>query len=461
MSARTTIGGLQPLMQPRHIAVVGASSQPGSIGSRPLTNLRRFGYSGRVDLVSRSTPEIDGIKCVKSPDELPNGVDTALLVVPRDAVEDVLSSCINRGVRSAILFSAGYSEMGEDGKVAQARLADRAREAGLPLCGPNGLGLINHRDATPLTFGWIEPAVGAAGSELAILSQSGAMGMALTYAAQARAISLSFTVSSGNEAVLTLNDYLDYVLSDERTSVVAILAEQVRDPQAFIALCDRAVTLGKPIVMLKLGRTVRAQAAALSHTGSLAGDYEVIEAVTRAHGVILVDTLDELLDTAGLFTRSHVSKVDGVGLMSDSGALVTFALDQAEKLELSFPLVGEQTASQLAENLPSFAHPQNPVDVTTQGMNNLELYGKVARTLLDDPAIGSLGIFAMPGASAHALARAEKILPLLEHAGKPIAYTLLGGRSGDAAADFLQSRGGGCISSAGGGTSCTLACGCS
>jgi acyl-CoA synthetase (NDP forming) len=432
---------LTPLMEPRHIAIVGASNDSGSIGARPLANLRRFGFDGTIDLVSRSSASIDGIACLPSVDALPRGVDTALLLVPRSAVEEVLSACIAREVRSAVIFTAGYSELGADGKTAQEQLAARALAAGMPISGPNGLGLINHRKATPLTFGWIEPASGVAGAHLAILSQSGAVAMALTYAAQSRGIALSYTVSTGNEAVLTLNDYLAYVLDDPSTKVVAILSEQIRQPRRFIDLCDRAAALGKPIVMFKLGRSERAKAAALSHTGSIAGDYEIAETVMRAHGVILAETMDALLDTAGLLARSELPKNSGIGLMSDSGALVTFALDQVETLDLEFPSVNPQTRAKLKELLPSFAHAENPVDVTTQGMNDPSLYGEVLAALIADDGCNSLAVFAMPGAQEHAVARAERLLPILQRAGKPIAYTILGGRSGDRATDFLQANG--------------------
>ena len=433
---------MTPLLAPRSIAIIGASANPAAIGGRPLANLRRFGYTGQIHLVSRSSDEIDGIACVKSASSLPHGIDVALFVIPQSSVESVLEECIERGVRSIVLFSAGFAETGAVGARLQARIAARAREAGIALCGPNGLGLINHRAATPLTFGWIEPAPVRDIPGVAIISQSGAVGMAMTYAAQSRGIALAYTISSGNEAVLTLNDYLRHALEDPAVAVIALFAEQIRDPQQFMALCERAQAVRKPLVLMKLGRSARASEAAQSHTGALVGDYSRIAATLRAKGVILVDSMDELLDVAGLLARTPaVGGASGIAVMSDSGALVSVALDSAASLEIDFPQPESGTAARLREQLPEFVQASNPVDMTTQGMNDPGLFGRVAEMLVADPVYGALALFAMPGAAEHALARVQSLLPILKAAGKPVAYTVLGGDAGIPAVKLLQDNG--------------------
>lgn len=432
---------LTPLIAPRSIAIVGASAQPTSIGGRPLANLRRFGFKGEIHLVSRSQAQIDGIRCVKSVPELPRGIDVALFVIPQSSVEQVLEECIERGVRAVVLFSAGFAETGEEGAKLQARISERARDAGVVLCGPNGLGVVNHRRGTPLTFGWIEPAPVQDRPGVAIISQSGAAGMAMTYAAQSRGIPLAYTISSGNEAALTLNDYLRHALEDPETAVMALFAEQIRDPQTFMSLCDRAVELGKPVVLLKLGRSERAKIAAQSHTGALAGDYARIEANLRARGVIMVDSMDELLDTAGMLARYPVPAAAGVAVMSDSGALVSVALDSAQPLGIDFPHPSPHTYARLRQELPAYVQVSNPVDMTTQGMNDPGLFARVAETLAADPAFGSLALFAMPGAQEHAVARAHSLLPILKALRKPVAYAVLGGDAGIAATKVLQENG--------------------
>lgn len=432
---------LTPLIAPRSIAVIGASAQPSSIGGRPLANLRRFGFQGEIHLVSRSQAEIDGIPCVKSVPELPRGIDVALFVIPQSSVEQVLEECIEREVRAIVLFSAGFAETGEEGARLQQRISERARAAGVLLCGPNGLGLVNHRRATPLTFGWIEPAPVQDRPGVAIISQSGAAGMAMTYAAQSRGIPLAYTISSGNEAALTLNDYVRHALEDPDTAVLALFAEQIRDPQTFMRLCDRAVALRKPVLLLKLGRSERAKVAAQSHTGALVGDHAAIDANLRAHGVVMVDSMDELLDAAGMLARYPVPQACGVAVMSDSGALVSVALDLAEPLGIDFPHPAAPTLARLREQLPAWVQVGNPVDMTTQGMNDPGLFARVAETLAADPAFGALALFAMPGAQEHAVARAHSLLPILKALRKPVAYAVLGGDAGIAATKVLQENG--------------------
>ena len=432
---------LRPLVAPRSVAIVGASAQPTSIGGRPLANLRRFSFKGEIHLVSRSQEEIDGIRCVKTVSELPRDIDVALFVIPQQAVEAALEECIERGVRAVVLFSAGFAETGPEGARLQARISARARQAGLLLSGPNGLGLVNHRRATPLTFGWIEPAPVRDVPGVAIISQSGAAGMAMTYAAQSRGIPLAYTISSGNEAALTMNDYLRHALEDPEVAVAALFAEQVRDPQTFLHLCDRAAGLGKPVLLLKLGRSERAKAAAQSHTGALVGDYPRIAATLQARGVLMVDTMDELLDAAAMLARYPVPSASGIAVMSDSGALVSVALDSAEALDIDFPAPAAATYARLREELPAFVEVNNPVDMTTQGMNDPELFARVAETLAGDPAFGSLALFAMPGAQEHAVARAQSLLPILKSLRKPVAYAVLGGDAGIAATKLLQDNG--------------------
>lgn len=432
---------LTPLLAPRSVAIIGASANPTAIGGRPLANLRRFGYTGQIHLVSRSNEEIDGIACVKSASDLPRDIDVALFVIPQSSVEDVLEECIGRAVRSIILFSAGFAETGPEGARLQARIAARARAAGIALCGPNGLGLINHRQSTPLTFGWIEPAPLSDKPAVAIISQSGAVGMAMTYAAQSRGIPLAYTISSGNEAALGLNDYLRHALEDPGIATIALFAEQIRDPQQFLALCERAALLRKPLVLMKLGRSERARQAAQSHTGALVGDFARIGATLRARGVIMVDSMDELLDVAGLLARTPATPASGIAVMSDSGALVSVALDAAEPMGIEFPQPQPDTEARLREQLPQFVQSSNPVDMTTQGMNDPALFGRVAEMLVADPTFGALAIFAMPGAAEHALARVHSLLPILKAAGKPVAYTVLGGDAGIAAVKLLQENG--------------------
>ncbi len=433
---------LTALLHPQSIAIIGASPKAETIGGRPLANLRRFGYTGKIHLVSRSHKIIDGIACLPSALDIPQQTDVALLLVPATAVSEVLEQCGSRGVRAAIVYGSGYAETGKQGQQAQEELVAIAHHHGITLVGPNCLGLVNFVDGVPLTFSWHEPRPLRGRRAMAIVAQSGAVAMALSHTAYAQGIAVSYTISTGNEAQLSLNDYIDYLLDDSQTHVIALLAEQIREGSRFLQLAIRAQTLRKPLVLLKAGRSKRAQEAARSHTGALTGDYATMQGVLRRYNVIIVETLDELVDTAGLLTRMPLPTATGTAIMSDSGALVTLAIDHCEAVGLPLPSATPVTETRLRELLPIFAtQTTNPIDMTTQGINTPELYPQVAQAQLDDPQFGSLILLAMPGSEQQVVTRAQYLLPVLQAATKPVAYTLLGGDLALPGVRFLQDAG--------------------
>ena len=294
---------LTRLMQPASIAVVGVSTTPGAIGSAVLTNLERFGYSGVVHLVSRGRTEVNGKPCVGSIEDLPEGIDVVVLGIPDHAVIDAVRTCAARGVGAVVVFAAGFAEAGEAGVAAQLEMRRIARESGMLVVGPNCLGLTNFVKGIPLTFG---PAtVSTCGDEptIAVLAQSGGMmgNQRLTHFA--RDVRLSYTISTGNEAVVGVEDCLNYLIDDVSTSVISMFVEHVRRPALFLRLLDRAKSVGKPIVLLHLGRSQGARESAASHTGALAGDFEVMSTLTRSRGVVMVANLEELVDVSWLLKR--------------------------------------------------------------------------------------------------------------------------------------------------------------
>ena len=420
-------GAMRALMRPRSVALIGASDDPTAIGGAPIANLRTFSMQRPLCLVSRSRPEIDGVKTLPSISALPDGIDCAILVVPSRSAAQALEECGERGVRAAIVFASGFAETGPDGAAAQTELADIARRYGMAVAGPNCLGLINFVDGLPLTFGAITPFPVPPRGGLGLIAQSGAMTMALTYAAHAERVPVTYAASTGNEAVVTLEDYLRFLLDDDSTRVVAILAEQVRRPREFRRLAARARQIGKPVVVLRAGRAGAAAAAAQSHTGALATDYAVIEAVLRSEGVTLVDTLDELVDVAGLLLRYPPPAAPGIGLVTDSGSVKTLSLDLAETMNASIAQLSQATVAQLTEELPEFASSGNPVDITAQALNKPLLYARAASRLLQDDAVGALVIAAMPGSDRQTAEQVDALLPVLAGAAKPVMYVFMGG----------------------------------
>lgn len=426
---RIPIEAVRRLLKPRSVAIVGASSEVAAIGGAPLILLERFGYDGEVHLVSRTRTEINGRPCVPSIDELPSGVDAVILAIPQAGVRDAVEAAGRRGIGGVIVFSSGYAEAGEAGSSAQETLTALAHKHGLALAGPNCLGLVNFVNRVPLTFGDVEPNRRDPRGGLAIISQSGAMSLALTYAAMAQDIPVSYAISTGNEAVLGIEDYLNVLIEEGTTKVVALLIEQIRRPKMFLALAKKARECGIAICALHTGRGVRSQIASLSHTGAIAGDQDVLRAVVGREGVLFIDSLDELVDTVGLLAKTSLPSRSGVGFMTDSGAAKTFAIDFSEEIGLDLPELSTTSLQRLTQELPAFATASNPVDITAMGLNDPSLYARVAQVLLDDEDVGTVIVSAMPGSPLQGAEQIESLLPTLGSATKPVIYTIMGGES--------------------------------
>ncbi len=408
---------------------MGASDVPESIGGAPLALLERFGYAGDVYCVSRTRTQINGRPCVDSIDNLPYGVDALVLAIPKSGVIDAVDAAGRRGVGGAVVFSSGYGEADQDGAAQQAELAALARRYDLALAGPNCLGLINFAESAPLTFGDASQNRRAAAQSLAIIAQSGAMSLALTYAAMAQDIPVRYAISTGNEAVLGIEDYLGEILEEDGIRAVVLLIEQIRRPTAFLALARAARARGIALCVLHTGRGERARAASLSHTGAIAGDQVVMRALLAREGVLFIDSLDELIDTACVVVNCPTPSAYGVAFMTDSGAAKTYAIDVSEEIGLWLPELRTTTLEKLTKEIPPFAVASNPADITAMGLNDPSLYGRVASTLLEDEDVGCLVVSAMPGSEAQGTQQVDALLPVLAAAEKPTIYTIMGGDS--------------------------------
>ncbi len=414
------------LLRPRSVAIVGASPEPGSIGGAVLANLERFRYGGEIHLVSRSRAEINGRPCVSSIDELPLGVDAVVLVVPEAAVLEAVAACVRRKAGGALVFASGFSETGEAGRAKQEKLAAIAREGGLALNGPNCLGFVNFLDGVPLTFEFLGEYREPPNSGVAIIGQSGAMIGNIRSALWGRGIPVAYAVSTGNEAVLGVEEIFGALVGDANIGMVALFIEQVRRPALFLDLVARARALGKPVVLLHPGRTARARESAKSHTGALAGDHALMRTILSHRGVVLADTLDELFDVSAVLTRWPDPPARGAGVITNSGAFRGLALDLGEEIGLDFPALAGATVDALKPMFPPFASVDNPLDTTTLAFSKPEIFAVAAKALLDDPGIGSLMISVVAGPPRLQVAKSDSILPVMATARKPVAFVILG-----------------------------------
>jgi acetate---CoA ligase (ADP-forming) len=412
---------LARLVRPRSVAIVGASPEPGTFSNNVLANLERC-YEGAIHLVSRSIKEINGRRCVPTIDDLPEGIDAIVLNVPERAVLDAVAASIRRGIGGAVIFAAGFAETGADGRANQARLAALARAGGLALNGPNCAGLVNFIDGVPLTF---EPGItraDRASAGVGVLAQSGGMMGNVRVALGLKGVRTSYSVSTGNEAVLGVEDFFEFLLAGEESRVIALFIEEVRRPRRFLELARRARAQKRPVVMMHPGRTQRARAAAQTHTGAMAGDHALMATVLRREGVLLVDTLDAFFDVLLLLMRWPAPPPEGAAVMTNSGAFRSIALDFAAEAGLGLPPLAQATRARLKAVLPPYATVDNPLDMTVIGTGSPAVYGDTTAALLDDPAIGGLITAFMPGAPQLQALRAETMLPAIERAGKPVAF---------------------------------------
>ncbi len=416
---------LARLLRPRSLAIVGASPEPFSVGNNLLVNLRRFAFSGTIHLVSRSRSEIDGTPCVASIHDLPEGIDAAVLIVPAQAVGESIEACIDRKIGGVVVFASGFSEQDEAGAKMQDAFSGAARKAGLAVLGPNCIGSVNYAQGVPLTFEPVEPCP-PRGAGVCVIAQSGAMQGNIRYALMGRGVPVAQSISTGNEAVICAEDYLDLLIDDPSISCFSLFVEQIRNPQRFLHLAQRARKANKPIVLLHPGKSDGAAEAARSHTGALAGDHATMKASVEREGVVVVSGLDELFDVTTLVARYELPMSGGVAVLSNSGALRGFSLDFCADLGLKLPALSASTQQKLRNILPSFATISNPLDITAAGMQKPSLFGESAAALLDDPATGFLLVAAMGGGKPQQLAKWHAMKPVLEAAGKPVAVAYMG-----------------------------------
>jgi len=390
VNARTGTPALDRLLRPRSVAIIGASDKPGALGASVLANLERQGFGGTIHLVNPKRSEIGGRPCVASVDDLPEGVDAAVLAIPRVAVLDTIRALARRKAGAAVVFAAGFAEDGPQGLADQQEIGRIAAESGMVVEGPNCLGLVNFIDRVSLTFIEMPEARAQGDRRVGIVSQSGAMAAVLATTMIARDVPLSCYISTGNEAASGVEDYLTHLVEAPETAVIALVVEHFRAPQRFLAAARAARAAGKQIVLLHPGRSSAGAASAATHTGAMAGDYAVMRVLVEHAGVIVVESLEELGDVVEIAARGAALPTGGTGVIAESGAFKAMMLDLAEEIGLPLPVLGDADSPALRAALPDFVPVSNPLDVTAQGLVDPGLYGRTIDALMDDARIGAI-----------------------------------------------------------------------
>jgi acyl-CoA synthetase (NDP forming) len=378
--------GIEALLRPRSVAIVGASDKVGP-GLNAWNALREVGFAGPVHLVNPSRDEVLGQRAYSSLRDLPGPVDAVFIAVSAAHAVAVLGDAAAIGAGGAAILSSGFGEAGDAGRQAQRDLVAMAQAHGIAVCGPNCLGLLNLAGRSAL-FGTSLPDELPRGGVAAVV-QSGSVGIALL---NARRIGLSHLVTSGNEAVTTAADFLEALVEDPEVRVLVAFLEQLRRPAKFLAVAERARTLGKPLIVLKSGRSEAGQRAVMAHTGAVAGSEAVCAAALRSAGIVTVASLDELVEAALLAStlRRRPARA-GAALLSLSGGEIALALDAAAQAKLELP-APQAAAAPLAALLPPFAHIANPLDLTWAGLYDPEVAKGCVRAFAGEPAIGLLAL---------------------------------------------------------------------
>ncbi|MCJ2184653.1 acetate--CoA ligase family protein [Novosphingobium sp. 1949] len=383
-------GALARLLKPRSVAVIGASDKPGALGASVLGNLDRNGFAGEVYPVNPKRETIGARRCYPSVEALPEGIDVAVLAIPQPAVLDAVRALAARKAGAAIIFSAGFAEGGEEGKAQQAEIGRIAAEHGMAIEGPNCLGLVNYVDAIPLTFVETRAVPPAGRRALGIVSQSGAMAAVLGATFGARDLPMSYSISTGNEAASGVEDYVEWLIDDAATQVIAMIVEQFRGPARFLAAAARARAAGKPIVLLHPGKSSAARESAATHTGAMAGDYSLMRRKVEREGVIFAETLEELGDITEILMRCPAMERADIAVLGESGAFKALTLDLAEEFAVPLAALDDANAPALRAALPPFVPVSNPLDITAQGLSQPEIYTNTLAALLDDDRVGAV-----------------------------------------------------------------------
>ncbi len=387
----TNTGQLSSIIAPRSVAVIGASTRPDSIGRAVFANILFHSFQGIVYPVNPKAQSILGVRAYPSVREIPDEVDLAVIVVPAAAVPQVLEECGHKGVRGAVVISAGFKEIGPAGAALEAQLIEIVRKYKISLIGPNCLGIINTDPSVSLdaTFARVIPRAG----NIALVSQSGAVGATALEYAQMEGIGLSKFISLGNKADLNENDLLAALREDRESDVILLYLEDLVDPKGFLDLAQE-ITGEKPILAIKSGRTREGAKAASSHTGALAGSDELYDSLFLQAGVLRVESLEELFEYAVAFANQPTPRGNRVAIVTNAGGPGIMATDACVRHGLQLAEFSEKTQQSLRQGLPVTASVHNPVDLI--GDANEDRYELALQAALADENVDACLVICGP-----------------------------------------------------------------
>ena len=390
---------LTPLLAPRSVAVLGASSDPTRISGRPIAYMKSQGFQGALYPINPNRTEIQGLKAYASILDVPEVPDVAIVAVASEVAAAAVDDLGKKGVKAIVMFTAGFAEMDDAGAAAQDKMVATARSYGMRILGPNCLGVFDARRAYYATFsssfdsGWPVP------GRIGIASQSGAYGTHLYTLARNRGIGASVCIMTGNEGDVTMGECIGWLAENPEVDVITVYAEGIREASGLIAALEVARAAKKPVIMQKVGRSELGTKAAKSHTASIAGDDAVTEAIMNEFGVFRASNSEQMLDIAHTATRKIYPVKNTLGVITVSGGAGVLISDVAESVGLAMPEMPLATQKRLRDLVP-FCAPRNPVDATAQVTNDPTLINTFTDAMIHDGGYATvLGFFSMTASS--------------------------------------------------------------
>ncbi|MFA0740421.1 MAG: hypothetical protein DFNUSKGM_000527 [Candidatus Fervidibacter sacchari] len=436
---------LRPILEPQSVAVIGASRQPGTVGYAVLSNLLMGQYTGIVYPVNPKAKAICGVRTYPSVLEIPDPVDLAVIIVRAPLVPQVLEECGQKGVKGAIVISAGFKETGPEGAKLEAQVREIAHHYGIALVGPNCLGVINTDPNYRLNASFAKemPLPG----NIAFISQSGALCTAVLDYAKGQGIGFSKVISLGNKADVNENDFLAYLWQDPHTQVILLYVEELTEGRRFLQLAREITGEGdgrKPILALKAGRTPAGARAVASHTGSLAGSDEVYEALFAQAGVLRADTVEDLFEYAIAFANQPLPNGRRTVIITNAGGPGIMATDACVRYGLELAQLNEKTLEQLRQKLPPHASLLNPIDLIGDAQH--DRYEAALDAVLDDPNVDAVIVLLTPQAMTDIENIANVIVQKSKQRVKPILACFMGLVDISAGVNILKENGVPCYS---------------
>lgn len=419
---------------PQSVAVIGASRDEGKLGHGVLKNLLQYGYKGKVYPINPKADEILGLRAYPSVLEVPGEIDMAVVVVPAPIVAKVLEECGQKGVRGVVIITAGFREVGGQGLKEEKRLAEIASRYGMRIIGPNCLGLIDTLSSLNATFSPSMPKRG----DIAIMSQSGALLVAILDWAVAEEVGFSRVVSLGNKADVDEVDILEAWGEDPYSKVIAAYLEGVEDGKRFMEVARR-VTPKMPVVVIKAGTTEAGARAVSSHTGSLAGSEKAYDAALRQSGIVRANSMEVLFDYAFAFSQQPLLKGNRIAIVTNGGGAGIMASDEVERVGLKMASLSRETIERLRERLPPEANIYNPVDCL--GDADAQRYGYALETTLKDENVDGVIASFTTQVVIHIEDVAKAIVQIAKRHEKPVFASFMGGRISQAGIEVLRDHG--------------------